>query len=160
MPYIVDGHNLIPKMGMRLEEFDDEIELIERLGEFCRLSQRGQVEVYFDRAPAGSLDHNKFGPVNAYFVHPPMIADQAIANRLRKLGRAARNWSVVSSDHQVQAEARSLGAKVISSEEFACTVMETLRAGPPATSTKEKHMSERELEEWLRLFAKDDHKFG
>jgi len=53
MPYLIDGHNLIPKMGLRLEDFDDELALMEQLNEFCRLSRRGQVEVYFDNAPIG-----------------------------------------------------------------------------------------------------------
>jgi len=48
---------------------------------------------------------------------------------------------------------------VISSEEFARMVIETLRAGPPV-SAKEQKMSERELEEWMRLFENKDHKFG
>ena len=30
MPYLIDGHNLIPKLGLRLDELDDEIELIRR----------------------------------------------------------------------------------------------------------------------------------
>src|SRR5512143_2856791 len=129
MPYLIDGHNLIPKLGMRLDELDDELELMERLNEFCRLSRRGQVEVYFDNAPAGSQEMRKSGLVTAHFIRRPFIADQAIRHRLQRLGRAARNWSVVSSDHQVQADARSTGASVISSEEFARTVVETLRAG-------------------------------
>ena len=43
-------------------------------------------------------------------------------------------------------------AKVVSSEEFARTVMETLREGPPASVPGDKKMSERELEEWTKLF--------
>ena len=90
----------------------------------------------------------------------PTIADQAIRSRLDRLGRTARNWSVVSSDHAVQDAARSHGAKVISSEEFARTVMETLRAGPDPSSPHENRMSDRELEEWMKLFDNKDHKFG
>jgi hypothetical protein len=85
-------------------------------------------------------------------VRRPLIADEAIRQRLKKLGKAARNWNVVSSDHRVQAEARSAAAKVISSDEFAATVIDTLRSGPPP-SVKQGAMSERELEEWLRLFS-------
>jgi hypothetical protein len=62
---------------------------------------------------------------------------------------------VVSSDHRVQNETRAVGAKVISSDEFARTVAETLREGPPPSS-RDKPMSERELEEWMRLFDKKD----
>ena len=155
MPYLIDGHNLIPKLGLRLTDFDDELALLEQLNEFCRLSRRGQVEVYFDNAPQGYPETRRSGLVTAHFVRKPLIADEAIRLRLIKLGRAAKNWTVVSSDHRVQNEARAAGARVISSDEFARTVIETLRAGPPP-SGKEKSMSERELEEWLRLFYKKD----
>jgi predicted RNA-binding protein with PIN domain len=160
MSYLIDGHNLIPKLGLRLEDIDDELDLIERLNEFCRLSRRGHLEVYFDNAPPGPVPSRRSGQVTAYFVRRPTIADQAIRSRLDRLGRTARNWSVVSSDHAVQDAARSHGAKVISSEEFARTVMETLRAGPEPSSPNENRMSDRELEEWMKLFDNKDHKFG
>jgi len=155
MPYLIDGHNLIPKLGLRLTDFDDELVLLEQLNEFCRISRRGQVEVYFDNAPQGYPETRRSGLVTAHFVRKPLIADEAIRLRLKKLGRAAKNWTVVSSDHRVQNEARTAGARVVSSDEFARTVIETLRAGPPP-SGKDKSMSERELEEWLRLFDKKD----
>ena len=160
MPYLIDGHNLIPKLGLRLDDLDDELDLVTRLQEFCRLSRRGNVEVFFDNALPGGMAQKKIGQVTAHFVRRPMIADEAIRLRLAKLGRAARNWSVVSSDHRVQDEARRHGAKVVSSEEFARTVMETLREGPPASVPGDKKMSERELEEWTKLFENKDHKFG
>ena len=160
MPYLIDGHNLIPKLGLRLDDPDDEAALIQRLQEFSRLARRGGVEVFFDQAAPGQGGTRRFGLVTAHFVPLPAIADQAIGARIQRLGRAARNWTVVSSDHRVQNEARTRGAKAISSEEFARTVMETLRAGPVHPSAGEKHMSERELEEWIKLFDNKDHKFG
>ena len=152
MPYLIDGHNLIPKLGLNLNSLDDEMELIERLNEFCRISRKGQLEVYFDNALPGTPETRKIGLVAAHFVRRPLIADDAIRLRLKKLGRAAKNWNVVSSDHRVQAEARTSGAKVISSDEFAATVIDTLRSGP-APAAKQSTMSERELEEWLKLFS-------
>jgi uncharacterized protein len=152
MPFLIDGHNLIPKLGLSLNSFDDELELVERLNEFCRISRKGQVEVYFDNAQPGTPETRKMGLVAAHFVRRPLIADEAIRQRLEKLGKVAKNWSVVSSDHRVQVEARSAGAKVITSDEFAATVIDTLRSGPPST-VKQGKMSERELEEWLKLFS-------
>jgi uncharacterized protein len=152
MPYLIDGHNLIPKLGMSLNSLDDELELVEHLNDFCRISRKGQLEVYFDNAQPGAPETRKMGLVTAHFVRRPLIADEAIRQRLKKLGNAAKNWSVVSSDHRVQAEAKSVGAKVVSSDEFAATVIDTLRSGPPPTG-KQTSMSERELEEWLKLFS-------
>ena len=51
MPYLIDGHNLIPKLGLRLDSVDDEMELVAILQEFARL-ERSQIEVYFDGAPS------------------------------------------------------------------------------------------------------------
>ena len=151
MPYLIDGHNLIPKLGLDLSSFDDEIALIERLNEFSRISRRGRLEVYFDNARPGGPEKQTIGLASAFFVRRPKIADEAIRQRLLHLKNDAKNWNVVSSDHRVQAEARAAGARVISSEEFARTVTETLRAGPPAGD--KKSMSAQELEEWLTLFG-------
>jgi len=151
MPYLIDGHNLIPKLGLRLDSFDDEIELVGRLNEFCRLSRKSGLEVYFDNAAPGSPGTRRMGLLTAHFVHRPLIADGAIRLRLKKLGKAAKNWIVVSSDHAVQADARASGAKPVSAEQFAGTVMEVLRSGPPL-SERESGMSERELEEWIKFF--------
>ena len=95
MPYLIDGHNLIPKLGLRLDSPDDEMELVGILQEFCRLRRR-EVEVYFDGAPVGQASIKKFGIVTAHFVRLGTTADSAIKIRLEKLGRAARNWIVVS----------------------------------------------------------------
>ena len=65
MPYLIDGHNLIPKLGLRLDACDDELALVTRLQEFCRL-RRAQVEVYFDGAPPGQPASRKFGAVTAH----------------------------------------------------------------------------------------------
>ncbi|PIV27934.1 MAG: hypothetical protein COS37_01905, partial [Anaerolineae bacterium CG03_land_8_20_14_0_80_58_20] len=89
--------------------------------------------------------------------------------RLKTLGRAARNWTVVTSDRQVQADARGAGAAVVSSEAFAARVNASTRAPAPGRrpakspkgervegSAKEAGMSEEEVEEWLRLFREKE----
>ena len=151
MPYLIDGHNLVPRLGLRLDSFDDEVELVSKLNEFCRLARKTQVEVYFDNAQPAQPEARRMGLVMAHFVRRPRIADEAIRLRLNKLGKAAKNWIVVSSDHSVQNSARSVGAKVVSSDEFASIVMEVLRAGPPPSTPKDS-MSAPELDEWMKLF--------
>jgi len=151
MPYLIDGHNLIPHTGLRLDSLDDELELIRLLQEYCRL-RRAQVEVYFDNAPAGQPAKKKHGMVTAYFVQKPDIADEAIRRRIGKLGASARNWTVVSSDRRVQAEARAAKARVISSDEFTRQMRLTLQSKP--SSAGESTMSDQELKEWLELFGK------
>ena len=151
MPYLIDGHNLIPKLGLRLDSIDDEMQLIGVLQEFCRL-QRRDAEVYFDGAPVGQARTQKFGIVTAHFVRLGTTADSAIKIRLEKLGRAARNWIVVSSDHEVQNSARTVHADVISSDKFAIL----LRKAAPLKSKSDagSKLSPEEVEAWLKLFGR------
>lgn len=151
MPFLIDGHNLIPKMGLRLDDPEDEMSLARRLGEYCRIARKTGVEIYFDNARPGSPASQAFGMVKAHFVRPPQIADEAIRQRLKKLGKAARNWTVISSDRQVQAEARALGATVIPSEQYASMVMETLRVGLPESSP-DSGVSKSDVDYWLDQF--------
>lgn len=150
MPFLIDGHNLIPKLGLSLRSADDEMQLVARLQAFCR-AERKPVEVYFDGAPAGQVGTRKFGLVTAHFVRLGSTADAAIRARLKTLGRAARNWTVVTSDRQVQAEARAAGAVIVSSDTFAGQVIESMRAPAPG-SAHEAGMSDAEVDDWLRLF--------
>jgi hypothetical protein len=159
MPYLIDGHNLIPKIaGLSLEEMDDEQQLIELLQEYCRL-QRKQVEVFFDNAPAGGVRARNMGLLIARFVRQGSSADYAIRQRLTRLGRSARNWTVVSSDQAVQAEARASQARAMSSEEFAGLLARALDESQHARGKEaDASLSPGELDEWLRLFGerKDD----
>ena len=53
MAYLIDGHNLIAAVpGIHLDEIDDETQLIQVLGGFCR-QRKKRVEVFFDNAPPG-----------------------------------------------------------------------------------------------------------
>ena len=159
MPYLIDGHNLIPKLGLRLDSADDEMELITILQEFCRAEQR-QVEVFFDGAPSSQAGTRKRGAVTARFVPLRDTADNAIRSRLKQLGKSARNWTVVSSDRQVQAEAHSAHAEVISSEVFAAILKQARDSAPKPDS--ERKLSPKEVEDWLKVFEERNHnkKFG
>lgn len=150
MPYLVDGHNLIPKLGLRLDSPDDEAQLIGILQEFARLSRR-DVHVFFDGAPAGQAQTKHFARVSAHFVRLGRTADDAIKAELKRLGHAARNWVVITSDHAVQAEARAAHASVVSSEEFAKQLQRVQRNAQRKEG--ERELTPDEIHEWLRLFG-------
>ena len=152
MPYLIDGHNLIPKLGLRLDSMEDEMELVAFLQEFCRLTRKGNVEVYFDGAPAVHAGTRKMSPITAHFVPLGSSADEAIRKRLKSLGKGARNWTVVTSDRQVQAEARAVQAEIVSSETFAALLKEA-RSSVHKPPTEQK-LSQEEIDEWMRLFQK------
>ncbi len=155
MPYLIDGHNLIPKLGLRLNSMDDEMELVAILQEFCRIERR-QVEVFFDGAPAPHAGTRRLGTVTAHFVPLGTTADEAIRRHLRKMGKSARNWTVVSSDRQVQADAHAAQADVISSDAFAVTLKQARNSAPK--STNERKLSSQEVDDWLKLFEERRHK--
>lgn len=153
MPYLVDGHNLIPKIpGLALSDPEDEQRLIELLVEFS-VRQGKQIEVFFDNAPPGGTRARSFGRVLARFVRQGMPADEAIRRRLNNLGRAARNWTVVSSDQAVQAAARAAQAQALSSEAFARLLNRSLDAATPDPgASSEALLKPEEVDEWLKLF--------
>lgn len=158
MPYLIDGHNLIPKIpGLRLDVVDDEHRLVELLQEFCRLNRK-KVEVYFDRAAQGQVGQRRLGIVTAYFVRVGQTADQAIAARLRKMGRGARNWTVVSSDLSVREAARRAGANSLTSEEFATLLRNSIspKIDSEPDKSSETRLNPAEVEEWLKIFKSGD----
>ena len=157
MPFLIDGHNLIPKVGLRLESIDDELELVAILQEYSRKARK-DIEVYFDGAPPGGTSSRRFGRVTAYFVSARSTADAAIEQRLKALKGQARNWTVISSDDRVRSAARTARAATESSEEFA------RRLGGGSGDERPPHpgeaggggggLSEVELNHWLDVFKK------
>jgi predicted RNA-binding protein with PIN domain len=153
MTYLIDGHNLIPHVsGLSLDHPDDEEELLSLLEAFSQL-KKCQIEVYFDRGRIGNDRDIRRNRVSAHFVLPPMAADGAISARLLGIGRAARNYIVVTSDRAIQSRACQSGAGVLSSPEFAALlerVQSTRKSetGDPTTKPGE-------IDEWLELFSKN-----
>lgn len=154
MPYLIDGHNLIPKVkGLNLDELDDEMRLVELLQAYCQQQQK-QAEVFFDNAAPGGVKARSFGRVLARFVYRGISADQAIANRLRQLRGEARNWSVVSSDRSIQAAAHAAHAQVLTSEVFAAMLEASLdEARLDRGKAQESEVDPQDVDEWLRLMG-------
>lgn len=156
MPYLIDGHNLIPKIaGMSLRQIDDEERLITLLQTYQR-AKRCQIELFFDQAAPGNAGTRKAGNLKVHFVHQGSTADAAITRRLQTLGKAARNWVVVTSDRRVQGEARAHQAGVVSSEAFAREIDSTLRSAEQAQRSQPPKVHPDEVDEWLEFFKDDD----
>lgn len=156
MRYLVDGHNLIPKIGLRLDSVNDEQELIALLVEFSRQS-RATVEVFFDGAPAGQATTKRFGRVTATFVSQLSTADEAIRQRLQKLGAEARNWIVASSDREVLAAAKAARARSMTSDALASMIRSERDSREKAQSTRraaprDGGEDQAEVQYWLEVF--------
>lgn len=152
MLYLVDGHNLIPKSGLQLDSLDDENQLIGLLQEFCRI-RRAKVEVYFDNAPEGQPASRRAGNMTAFFIRRGSSADAALERRLEKLGKAARNWTVVSSDGRVRKAASEAHAGWLSSGGFAQEMNKT-KTKESDSSKPETTLSPGQVEEWLEEFKR------
>jgi len=155
---LVDGHNLVPKIkGLTLKMLDDEMELIQVLREFSRLTRK-KIEVYFDNAPIDRAGSRKFGTITAHFIRVGLTADEAIINRIKKMGPKARNVKVVSSDRHILHQVQSFQAGTITSDIFAKEIEKVLSASPSGGKPDPEKLSEEEIENWLNLFKKHNSK--
>jgi len=156
MPYIIDGHNLIPHIpGLSLKDLDDEKSLITVLQKFASW-RRSTLEVYFDGAPAARTGTQTHGLVKAHFITRDSTADQAIKNHLSRLGKSAKNWTVVSSDREILAEARSSQCQVLKSSEFAALVLSDPSSSNTASDKNDQpDISAGEVNYWLDQFGSD-----
>jgi predicted RNA-binding protein with PIN domain len=149
MPYLIDGHNLIGKLpGISLSEMDDEQALIEMLQAFCQRVGK-DADVYFDASSSGHGHARAHGRVTARYVRSGESADQAISRHLKRLGNEAANWTVVSSDNQVQNAAKRARARVIGADEFS----RQLGSGGDSDKSSERKLSDDEIDDWLELFG-------
>jgi uncharacterized protein len=152
MTYIIDGHNLIPKIpGLSLSSINDEIELVERLQEYCR-RRRKQAEVYFDGAPAGFQGRQRFGNVKVHFVREGIPADAAIIKRIEGLGKRAKDMVVVTSDRQILANVRHHHAQTLTSEEFARLMAQESTAPDERATDSQEPVSTDDIDYWLKRF--------
>lgn len=153
MPYLIDGHNLIPYIpGITLKDLDDEQALIDLLERFAR-RERTRVEVYFDQAPPSRAGSRSFGSVRAHFIRQGTTADQAIVSRLNQLGKEAKNWTVVTSDREILAEARSIHSRTLSSSEFANQISAASDAsGTTESKGEDPEVPGEEVDYWLDQF--------
>ncbi len=155
MVTIVDGHNLIPKIrGLSLSQLDDESRLIEILQNYSRL-RRKKVEIFFDRAAVGRAGSYMAGTIRVTHVSEKTTADEEIIQRIRNAGKRASELLVISSDHHIQTQARNLGAKVLSSDQFVLELYAALNdSGSSVPDAKnERSLTAEEIQEWITLFS-------
>ena len=146
MPYLIDGHNLIPHVpGLSLDGVDDELDLMRILVPYFQRIRKKAI-LFFDRAFPGGEKQIRRGNLMVRFVRAPRIADQAILSELARLGGEAANYTVVTSDQHLRESAMRHGARVISSAEFSRMLFKQ-------KGNEEHHEDEHgDLDYWLRQF--------
>ena len=162
MPFLIDGHNLIPHVpGIGLDDLEDERALIQRLLHFA--GRRGtRIEVFFDRALPGTARVQQYGRVKVRFASRGTSADHLIRKRLGSLGRGAKNWTVVSSDREVVREAQGSRARVITAQEFAVRLEgkggQAVDQGSGSSSPEKAddvNLSREEVAYWMDQFSSE-----
>jgi uncharacterized protein len=154
--YLVDGHNLIPKIpGLNLRQVDDEERLIKLLQIFARV-RRATVEVFFDQAPPGHSGVRQMGMLKVHFVLKGTTADTEIINHIQRMKKSARGVIVVTSDRRIRTEAHAVQAKLVSSDAFAAQVMDSIAEAEAQGNSSPSIVSGEEVDEWLKLFGAED----
>jgi predicted RNA-binding protein with PIN domain len=149
MPYLIDGHNLIPLLGLRLSDPEDEAKLTLLLQRyFARTARNGTV--YFDHQAPGGATGISSRHLTVRFIAPPRSADDGIRAHLSRLHGEARNWIVVSNDQVIRRAAERSGARWLSASSFAAEVRTTRRASE--SEKPEASLSPKDLAEYERLF--------
>ena len=151
MPYLIDGHNLIGKLStIDLADPNDEEELIKALSKYLiDVGSRGTV--FFDRGAIGAKREMKIGRLSVHFSSHPRTADDAILQFLRKIAPQAQNYTVVTSDVALQKEAGRVGARLMSSEEFA-TLLTDRYLDDHVPDKPGEPLSPHDIEYWEQLF--------
>jgi hypothetical protein len=155
MPFIIDGHNLIPHIpGIQLSDPDDESALIKMVSSFAS-QRRVKVELFFDQAPPSMAGSQSYGLVRVHHITKKSSADRAIKIRLSQLGKSAKNWTVVSSDREIIAEARSYQSQVISSQDFSKILTAEKPDHVPEIGEDElPEISPEDIQFWMDQFTK------
>lgn len=149
MPYLIDGHNLIAALpDLELDDPYDEAKLALQLRAWAG-RERQKVYVVFDGGlPGGYSRELSTGRVQVTFAAERRTnADAILKARLSRLPDPG-NWTLVSSDHEVRDRAQQVGARVLTSQEFAAQLVETL----PALVEKPEVVSPSEVHAWLQEF--------
>lgn len=155
MPYLIDGHNLIGQMAtIQLDDPDDEAKMVMVLQRFA-LRRRVSVAVIFDRGQYGTQTLGGSG-VSVRFARSPSDADAMIKSHLNRVACPAE-WVLVSSDREVVAVGKAVGAKVISAHDFAATLAQMDAPVPydAERAAAHAHVRGNQVDAWLDLFGVD-----
>ncbi len=163
MPLLIDGHNLIGRLpDIRLDDPHDEAKLVARLRAYAART-RQRITVVFDRGLPGGHSTLSGGDVEVVFAPTGRTADAILRERIHR-ARHPRRLTVVTSDREVIASARSRQTPVVRSDTFARLLnappeREKGQKGPPTERSDEEldkpkgQISDEEVKAWLKIFG-------
>lgn len=153
MPYLIDGHNLIPLIpNIDLADPYDEVKLIDHLKRLMARKRKRCTVVFDHGLPGGMSRELSTHSVEVVFAHSGTDADRIIIERIRK-ARDPASLIVVSADRRIVDAARRYGARVASPEAFAVDLGARLA---PDESDSKPRQSPDELDYWKQVFDAND----
>ncbi|HOU15124.1 MAG TPA: NYN domain-containing protein [Anaerolineae bacterium] len=149
MPFLIDGHNVIAALpDIDLEDPDDEAKLVVKLRAWTGRIRRKAIVIFDGGIPGGASRVLSTPEVRVVFAAKyHSTADRIIKERLSDLPDAP-NWTVISSDREVLDNARMIGAKTLTAQDFA----ERLNQSLEVEKEKPEGVSAAEVETWLEVF--------
>ena len=153
MPYLIDGHNLIGRLpDVDLNDPNDEALLVQQLTGFVARTRKNCLVVFDAGLPGGQSRLSTQG-VKVVFASHLSSADQVIIQRIGKMTNPTA-WTVVSSDNRVLDAAARRKMKTLRSAEFAELLRRPTPPGQPGVDiAADVHLSDDEVDAWLRLFG-------
>jgi predicted RNA-binding protein with PIN domain len=153
VPILIDGHNLIGRLGtISLQDPDDEEKLVQFLRSYQARTGKA-ITVVFDPGEGFALPWSgRSGNVEVVYAPHGSNADAIIARRVRQ-SRQPDQWLVVTSDRDLARAATQSGARVQTAKAFA---VDLNRLHETSSGSEETSLSPEEVEAWLTLFEERD----
>lgn len=160
MPYIIDGNNVIGcSPDISLDDPDSREKLISLVRKFQE-SKHAKVTLVFDGSPGGNgLYHNVITP--KFSVLFPTLGNSA-DDEIKKLlahSHHSPELVLVTSDRELKKLAKDKGVRTRNSIEFYFEMKKIcFQQGKKEESQKriEKSLSPTEVENWLKIFSKNE----
>lgn len=154
MKYIIDGYNMIRKIGALRAHDAQSLEkgrqaLIMKLSGF-RLQSKADITVVFDGQRSSLTSQSG---ITVRFSNLPNKADEMIKKMVDQ-NKKAQEITVVSSDNEILKFAKGCGCKTERSEDFYKKIAQSQTAGPVKElgEKNDPQLSSKEIEEWKKLF--------
>lgn len=153
MNYLIDGHNLIGCLpDIRLDDPNDEALLVQKLSAFVARTRQRCI-VIFDHGLPGGRSRMSTRGVQVVFAPHYANADQVLRTRILNATNP-KEWTLISSDHDIINTARRRKMQTLRSVEFAALIERPpAPVKPGVDEAVDVRLSEQEVEEWLAIFG-------
>jgi uncharacterized protein YaiI (UPF0178 family) len=131
MSWVIDGSNVLGRIGAPRESLEAKRELVQRLGQFARI-RRVRVACYFDGPEPQQHFGKHIGSVTVIF-SGRQSADDLIAERLAERS----GWKLVTSDNGLASRLAGRRVEIIAPKDLTRMFEEDARQQPTTADTED-----------------------